>query len=237
MIKMNLGDANLRKVNYSKPQLIHVDSKQSITASDDYYSLGSDGSSADDRTIVRRYETPPLQMRLSVASRDHFESEATIPTIIQVKPSPPDGTDPAPTGVRFKEEQETIRKPVTSDGMPIQKAATEIDTTSTTPGVDDTPYIRFAIDQLTRDEELLGPRRRDTASEVSYPVDRIVPDEGLGYYRHGERSTRHDRQPSKPPVEHLESSRMFRIKFDLKNIYANSSYSYKRYSPTCRTYT
>ena len=28
-----------------------------------------------------------------------------------------------------------------------------------TPGVDDTPYIRFAIDQLTRDEEVRGSRR------------------------------------------------------------------------------
>lgn len=234
---MNLGDANLRKVNSSRPQLIHVNSQQSITASDDYYSLGSDGSSTDDRTIVRRYETPPLQMRLSVASRDHFESEATIPTIRQVKQPPPDGLDPAPTGVRFKEEQESNRKPVTGDGMPSQKTATEIDTTSTTPGVDDTPYIRFAIDQLTRDEELLGPRRRDTASEVSYPVDRIVPDEGLGYYGHDERSTRHDKEPSKPPVEHLESSRMYCMNLDLKNIYADSSYSYKCYSPTCRSCT
>lgn len=51
-----------------------------------------------------------------------------------------------------------------------------------TPGVDDTPYIRFAIDQLTRDEELTGTRREGFGgSEASYPVDRIVPDNGLGY--------------------------------------------------------
>lgn len=34
-----------------------------------------------------------------------------------------------------------------------------------TPGVDDTPYIRFAIDQLTRDEEVRGSRR------YPFPVD------------------------------------------------------------------
>ena len=38
--------------------------------------------------------------------------------------------------------------------------------------MDDSPYIRFAIDQLTRDEELLGRSRRPTESEDSYPVRR-----------------------------------------------------------------
>lgn len=37
-----------------------------------------------------------------------------------------------------------------------------------TPGVDDTPYIQFAIDQLTRDEELLGRRRQRAGSEDSF---------------------------------------------------------------------
>ena len=57
----------------------------------------------------------------------------------------------------------------------------------TTPGVDETPYIRFAIDQLTRDEEVRGSRHyaspTSDADEIQeeYPVDRIVSDEGLGY--------------------------------------------------------
>jgi hypothetical protein len=61
---------------------------------------------------------------------------------------------------------------------------------ATTPGMDDTPYIRFAIDQLTRDEEVRGSRRypgipeeRESMSEDSYPVNRIIPDEGLGYVK------------------------------------------------------
>ncbi|CAG8958843.1 hypothetical protein HYFRA_00011794 [Hymenoscyphus fraxineus] len=45
---------------------------------------------------------------------------------------------------------------------------------SPTP-VDDTPYIRFAIDQLTRDEEIKALQRASVAaSSESYPVDRIV---------------------------------------------------------------
>lgn len=54
---------------------------------------------------------------------------------------------------------------------------------ATTPGIDDTPYIRFAIDQLTRDEEVRGSRYYAGAdiSDDEYPVERIIPDEGLGY--------------------------------------------------------
>lgn len=204
---MNLGDANLRAVNSSRPRLIHADSKQSITASDDYYSLGSDESSAEDRTVIRRHDTPPPQMRSGVASQDHPQSEATIPTIRQVKSSPPDGADTVPTVVRFEESQKIERKPVSGEGMVSQRTATDNGISPTTPGLDDTPYIRFAIDQLTRDEELLGPRRQDVTSEASYPVDRIIPDEGLGYYGHGERSTRHDREPDLPPIRPSRLSR------------------------------
>ncbi len=51
-----------------------------------------------------------------------------------------------------------------------------------TPGVDDSPYIRFAIDQLTRDEEVRDSTHipRPSASD-DYPVERLVHDEGLGY--------------------------------------------------------
>lgn len=35
----------------------------------------------------------------------------------------------------------------------------DLDAGPPTPGVDDTPYVRFAVDQLTRDEEVRGSRR------------------------------------------------------------------------------
>ncbi len=66
----------------------------------------------------------------------------------------------------------------------------ERDSQATTPGQDTTPYIRFAIDQLTRDEEVRGsrvyPQVRPTVVEEDdddedYPVERLVPDNGLGY--------------------------------------------------------
>jgi hypothetical protein len=56
---------------------------------------------------------------------------------------------------------------------------------STTPGVDETPYIRFAIDQLTRDEEVRGSRHYAGKSEdddiEDFPVDHIVSDPSLAY--------------------------------------------------------
>jgi hypothetical protein len=72
---------------------------------------------------------------------------------------------------------------------------------ATTPGADTTPYIRFAIDQLTRDEEVRGsrmyPQGHDDASHVSdeepeeetdYPVERIVSDESMGYMKQDART-------------------------------------------------
>jgi hypothetical protein len=90
----------------------------------------------------------------------------------------------------------------------------DMDTESniTTPGQDTTPYIRFAIDQLTRDEEVRGSRVYPQVEQPieeddddDYPVDRIVPDHDLGYMaqeqatqqrmsRH--KPIKHDRQPS-----------------------------------------
>lgn len=85
---------------------------------------------------------------------------------------------------------------------------------ATTPGLDTTPYIRFAIDQLTRDEEVRGsrmyPQGHEDATVVSegepqddadYPVERILSDESLGYMvrdaRTQERLSRHMPQPQR----------------------------------------
>lgn len=53
---------------------------------------------------------------------------------------------------------------------------------ATTPGIGNEPYLRFAIDQLTRDEELSGTGRQGSVASTDYPLERTVPDEGLGYY-------------------------------------------------------
>lgn len=77
---------------------------------------------------------------------------------------------------------------------------------STTPGVDDSPYLRFAIDQLTRDEEVAGVGRHGSvASAPDYSVERIVPDENLGYYyRSGPTTVEIGKQPSRQGSSHSE---------------------------------
>ena len=185
---MNLGDSNLKYVNTSRPQLVHSNSKQSVTASDDYYSLTSETSSSDDHNTVRRYETPPMHMRSVDASRDALQSEAkqseaTIPTIRPVKHKDP--ADEYLEKATTSGEHKIKRKPISSSSSESETTIMRrpIDEVSPpTPGVDDTPYIQFAIDQLTRDEEVVGSRHENLGSEASYPVDRIVPDQGLGYY-------------------------------------------------------
>ena len=83
------------------------------------------------------------------------------------------------------------RKPVPSYPPPLrtrsQKRTQETGSSQfldgdISPGIDDGPYIRFAIDQLTRDEELLGRGRQGSVDSTEYPVNRLVGDEGLGYY-------------------------------------------------------
>ncbi|MCJ1341839.1 hypothetical protein MMC31_000017 [Peltigera leucophlebia] len=222
---MNLGDLNLRAVNTSRPQLIHSASKQSITVSEDYYSLPSD-SSSDGHAV--RYQTPLSQIRSANASPDVLPRDSGIASIRNIQRSSPPPVanqflppSPSPSPVPISVAKRSLPAPVTNDTPAVKFRETpkiqtsglsrqgstshkpiDSEASTTTPGFDDTPYIRFAIDQLTRDEELLGPRKERAASEASYPVDRIVPDEGLGYYGHGERSTRHDRQPRGRQSEH-----------------------------------
>ena len=90
-----------------------------------------------------------------------------------ILPGNPD-INTTPRAAHF-DERDIIRKPtpIKSDTR-IWKPSTS-ETSPPTPGVDDTPYIQFAIDQLTRDEELLGRRRQRAGSETSSldPHDKI----------------------------------------------------------------
>ena len=182
----------------SKPRLIHSQSKQSITASDDYYSLESDQSY--DETL-RQFQTPPSHMRSPKASREMLRSEATVPTIRPVRQEPPLNIPQRPPEVHFEKTQTIKRKPVSSEGVVGQRAETA-PIGPPTPGVDDTPYIRFAIDQLTRDEELLGPRRPETVSGTPYPMERAVQNNGLGHDAQKNRSSTHQRHSSDTVVRH-----------------------------------
>jgi len=82
------------------------------------------------------------------------------------------------------------------------------DSQATTPGQDTTPYIRFAIDQLTRDEEVRGSRvyPKVRQYEEDYPVERIVPDDGLGYMAQ-EQATQRRMSEHMSPNSHRNSRR------------------------------
>lgn len=78
-----------------------------------------------------------------------------------------------------------------------------------TPDVDDTPYIRYAIDMITAHEEQLQPFPRSTPtsqhttplrSSDEYPVERLIPDEGLGYVETSLRRAQSAKRASKLPV-------------------------------------
>ncbi|KAL8796882.1 MAG: hypothetical protein Q9195_000965 [Heterodermia aff. obscurata] len=106
-------------------------------------------------------------MQSRQASKEMLRSEAAAPTIRQVIHED-SSTSPVqrPPGVHFRDAQTIKRKPLSPEGVVARRAA-DSELSPPTPGVDDTPYIRFAIDQLTRDEELLGARRPETCSEES----------------------------------------------------------------------
>lgn len=136
-------------------------------------------------------------MRTANASQDALQPEATIsPLRSQAREHPIQNPKPSV----FEDGEVRKSKSVTADGPPSRER-TNSEVSPPTPGLDDTPYIRFAIDQLSRDEELLGRRRQGAASEDSYPVGRIAPEEDMSY-----RSTGHKRQHSDHEMKRPESS-------------------------------
>ncbi|KAL8995742.1 MAG: hypothetical protein Q9188_006738 [Gyalolechia gomerana] len=185
----------------SRPALVHSISKQSVTASDDFYSLSSGESSQEEKSTVRRYQTPPLHT-IAEPYRKKDVATSTKPTIRKIVPTPPTAQDTArpdesDQGVKIK------RKPLSTESSPTYSNNEVI--SPPTPGVDDTPYIQFAIEQLTRDEEVhqeLTSRSHGAPRHHSYPVDRLVPDERLRPRQdsrsegRGERSLEPLRKPS-----------------------------------------
>ena len=191
----------------SRPQLLHSNSKQSVTASDDYYSFSeyaSEGSSGDERATIMRYQTPDSQRRSPHENPEQLQSEATLPTTRAVRPQE---LGQRTMGVTFDESQTMRRKRVPpNERISWNPSGGEI--SPPTPGVDDAPYIRFAIDQLTRDEDILGRRRRAAReSQDSILVSPVVPDEGLASQGQGRRGTPPHRDVWRtfPPVLPLES--------------------------------
>ena len=142
-------------------------------------------STDSDPTTVVRWLTPPSRAYTPQPqkSEDTLRSEATIiPDDYRHSIGANDRAyaSETPLVVRFDEEQ--IRSTEAEASKREGKMdALSMDSNPPTP-VDDTPYIRFAIDQLTRDQDIRPLHRHSSpASSESYPVERVVSDNGLGY--------------------------------------------------------
>ncbi|KAF2273675.1 uncharacterized protein EI97DRAFT_460864 [Westerdykella ornata] len=218
----------LKHTNVSRPRLSHSTSQQSIAASqaasEGYYSLhsASEVSSGDSDgrsckpTPGRTYHTPPSQYRTPAQSHEHIhqqQSDAPVTSLKGVgipRQHPVAGTQ-SPAVSTIAEE-----RPETQERRSLLRPEMDSESLATTPGMDETPYIRFAIDQITRDEEVRGSRRYPLdppAEEDDYPVERIVSDDGLGYLEQEQereqRMSRPPQLPSPPPLAGPVSDPMY----------------------------
>jgi hypothetical protein len=228
----------LKHTNVSKPRLSSPPSKQSIAASEaaseGYYSLSDHNSSESDdrsRPTNHRYSTPPSHHRTPRQSHEQLQQQQHVEAIItslkgvgiprqQQQPinavhdrSHPQLHSPAVSTIAEERPETQERRRYVQ-----QRGAMDSESVATTPGMDTTPYIRFAIDQLTRDEEVRGsrlyPEVGTAADDDDYPVERILSDDGLGYMdQEQERERRMSRAPagvSKPhsqPQQHAQMPR------------------------------
>ena len=170
---MNLAEANLKHVNTSRPQLIHSTSKQSVTASDDYYSLTSDNSSSEGRRAAHDHDAPTADIRSQHPTQNVLQSEATIPPLRPIKHTQQgsDTSDEKPAVPQRDREHRIPRKPVSSSSSQDTIRRPLSDASVITPGVDDTPNVRYALESLTKDERAYHPTAE---SEASYQDDRIA---------------------------------------------------------------
>jgi hypothetical protein len=194
---MNLGDIDLHSVHCKSlsqveaprrqadcnpdnhPQLNHSASRHSIAASNAELAQSEADYAADNEsvttaeTVVQWSIPPPIPNR----SRANSHSEAAEKPL-QVTTDPNSHAIETPMDLPFDAQRMRSRE-VRASERPIFD---DLDSAPPTPNTDDTPYIRYAIDALTRGEEYKRIQRPRTAnSEDSYPVDRMVPDQGLGY--------------------------------------------------------
>lgn len=110
---------------------------------------------------------------------------------------------PTASTVRFGEDQVSqlrSESEATGSDETARRVPSDYAGPAPTPGLDDSPYVRFAIDQLTQDRSR-GVTRHDSLSTTTtgdYPTDRMVWDEGLGYFTRTRTPLRHDTPPVRP---------------------------------------
>lgn len=203
--------STLTHVNFavSNPSIVHRRSEQSITASEDYYSLSPSSSSStytprhindpaySEATIIR-YSTPPSRLRTPAHSRDNLNqvddgnlNRAALRGLGQRRQSLDSSSSrerravamPAP--LNYRTDGGIRRKPVPSTVIENPNSPTQPEgsivadrsryySSPPTPGPHDDQYVRFALDQLTRDEEVRGSRRY-ADSERARSVNPLYP--------------------------------------------------------------
>ena len=103
------------------------------------------------------------------------ETQRTTTGSSTIRPIPQQQYHPRFASQPVKETQSTARDPAPATVVASGQTPRSMRPTAT-PGLDDTPYIHFAIEQLTRDEEALGERRDGAMSPSDYSDEpRVSP--------------------------------------------------------------
>ncbi|KAE8415094.1 hypothetical protein BDV36DRAFT_263573, partial [Aspergillus pseudocaelatus] len=195
MLASGSGNVSLRTVSSNRPQVLRSEDQQSVAASDDYYSFSDRTSSSrspsnGSHATVVRYATPmshPVSHTSSPAiSRTHLGppmvgSTSRLEQPVKMPNENKNAPSPAVRTVRSVQDREAHMSPMT------ESASRQVPSDSyagppPTPGMDDVPYIRFAINQLTREEDSHSLRRPSSVASEDYPAERLIWDEGLGYF-------------------------------------------------------
>ncbi|KAF9892793.1 hypothetical protein FE257_000382 [Aspergillus nanangensis] len=224
MLAPGSGNVSLRTVSSNRPQVQRTESQQSVAASDDYYSFSEhnanssrSASNGSSQLTIVRYATPnshPASLSSSPAiSRTHL-----APPVPGAARSEHSVNIPNLEGSTTQPAQHTIR-PVDDKPAQMQPMAESLSRRlpddayagrQPTPDVDDSPYIRFAINQLTREGESGSPRRPSSAASSDTGADRVVWDDGLGHFRRAPEAPKtpsihqpdsQSLQPPPPPVD------------------------------------
>ncbi|KAI9640438.1 hypothetical protein NHQ30_011183 [Ciborinia camelliae] len=185
---MNLGTLDLRRVNHSRPQLQEVQTSDRLGGVDVRYGEHTPSltSRSSDAATVTRWATPPSRFRSPERSYENLGDSTEVPLI--------GATDWEASHQRYNsnmvrfDEQQIRSMEAEASGRQRGMSDQVEDESPPTPNNDDTPFIRFAIDQLTRDEEARREARRaqqleqgqqatNSQSSEEYPVERIIPGE------------------------------------------------------------
>lgn len=142
---------------------------------DDEFASPNTSSSSDPATVVH-WGVHPTYARITQPFHGHFRP----PDVTTEWQSMNNDVYDSEIPIAARHDQNVIRD--SRSEATASEESLDMESGPPTPRTDDTPYIRFAIDQLTRDEEIRKLQGPETgSSRDSYPVERIIPDLGLRY--------------------------------------------------------